>query len=314
VSKAVIERQIKPIDSTAATMSLLRWSVIGGGVAIGVIIGILFLTAHFSETEPLFRFSYCDWVYNSAHSVFTKPRRLSLKSSDRWKELYETEWKTPLGGFCSLFFLGLALAIAVLLALPYKFDNVAESQTLLPALLLDLNTRLAIRTDLVFSLTIHRYGQSCLASAASTGVGACAAEIRNITTNLDSLPLGSTVPQAPTLQCTYKSRVCTVTFTCLSCKLGDELSQLVISMQQQQSFGQTMTWSLSTTSGVQTIGVEAPGGQLSYVSHSISPPQAVNFFRGGAPTVVSIIASGSSYQSSVGVRACALLFCRIDCR
>jgi hypothetical protein len=296
----VYTQQIQPIVSSTSTISLLRIAAIGGGFAFSVLIGLLFLLLHYMESTPCLNFAHFDIIYNGAHMIFTKPHRLSLKATERWKELYETEWKTPLGGCCSIFYIILAFMIGVLLGLPYKYDNLMEIQTLLPVLMLDSGVRTNLRTNVVFTLTVAQYGQSCLASGASSGKGACDSFISNITSNLVSLPVGSKTSQPTTLTCAYTALTCTVTWLCPSCRLTSP-AQLVISMQQPLSYGQMLSWSLSTTSGVQVVGSETPGGQLSYLSHSIPVPQPSNYFRGGQATTVNLIASMSNYQSSVAV-------------
>jgi hypothetical protein len=272
-----------------------------GGV-VCLLIAYLLLRKTSSGAEAL---SKLDILYSNKHPFGTMLDQKPFAEDQMWRVLYVKEWKTPEGGFFSILFVICAIAVALLLFLPYQFDNTMETASLIPASAVDTIQRQSVAFDATITLSLYNFEPNCVkdpvSSVDSAGnvvtVGKCLSSVA-VSSSLSALQSvnSSAAASIEYTRCLYRiatasaPAMCQVTWTRSKSIMPLQQAFVYFNFTDPMAFASSIGYQLTTTSGI--------ADQNSTVGSYLSSPSGFAY-RGISPTIVGIGVTSTIFNTTV---------------
>jgi hypothetical protein len=161
------------------------------------------------------------------------------------------------GGCFSGVALVLCVAVALILTLPFRFDNVLETRTLVPNLSIDPALKNNFNTNLTLSLLLQSYGDRCQALPDQPLCDPAISFQWIGLTSQTATPTSASPSASPfKTSCTSNlaTKLCNVTLSCLNCLISDTAS-LRADFSQSLSMADAIDWQVNFTSGTSDVTI-----------------------------------------------------------
>ena len=262
-----------------------------------LILVLFLLSRKVDALRDIIQWRKMDLLFVAKHPAATRPH-LDVPANERWKELFQNEWKTSLGGVMTLISIVLLFGVGLLLGLPLRYTNILETRSLIPSLDVNQNILNQFGSFLTADLTLNGYADNCVVVSTPLGEwGPCNALIQLETPNIKII--GSAAGGENFMRCKYLSNpnMCKLEWKCPMCSITSSPASLAFSFQQSFAYATSIFWNLTSDAGVIPT-------QFSQVSHTLRPSffgqSSSLVFRGPSQTVISIGTVRSLFTSDVG--------------
>ncbi len=289
---AIISSQPPNLPSYAGDVNRAFWMlgyVLGGSWFLIVCISVCM----YKSGKYRHNLRKLDIFFFSEHDECTKPVDAGV---EEWRSLLVTEWQTELGGIWSMFFFLIGATFISFFLIPYLLGNTLEKRSLVPLLSVDPVIVPLVNSTFVIKLALYGYAQSCVLPGTDS---VCDPLIT--VRGAQSWPIVS----AQQLTCSFTpltatlDSTCWVTWQCTSCQVSPAGTTIGFLLDQNFALAKSISWSLSSTTGVANAQGDLSSNLPSSTSSTIVPDVSDLVFRSYTPSVVAIEATPTTFVSEV---------------